>query len=273
MSVISLRQPQRLNRPEWPFSINTDSWQSHRLLAWIPGGAFTEMVRGSHVVAGAPTPNQDFSAFGSGYGTSEAATGFWSFPAITGVRVPFTLSVWARPTSGSSGSASFQSSGAGTAVYNGVLFRTGLSGVSVWQTSFGTGGGEAAGNRRSAAGSSQPTATVPHHYLVVCRGATDWSLYLDGQAETPTYSGTGGTLTNATTNGNMGRASGTSVVGVSFYDVRIYDYAMDANQAMSLYDPGSRWDLYWKPSNRTYFFLADAAAKASTMAIWASMRS
>jgi hypothetical protein len=43
-------------------------------------------------------------------------------------------------------------------------------------------------------------------------------------------------------------------------DVRIYKRALSDAEVWALYDPRSRWDLYWQPNTRAYSFMSAIAA-------------
>lgn len=48
------------------------------------------------------------------------------------------------------------------------------------------------------------------------------------------------------------------------WDVRVYHRALSVSEWWQLYDPRTRWDLYWTPSPTRYLFVGGAAAPAST---------
>lgn len=57
-----------------------------------------------------------------------------------------------------------------------------------------------------------------------------------------------------------GTGAATIAVDAELADVRVYPFAATADQVWHLYDPATRWDLYWVPGRRVFFDVAAAAA-------------
>jgi hypothetical protein len=53
----------------------------------------------------------------------------------------------------------------------------------------------------------------------------------------------------------------------SIASVAMWSREMTASEVWELYDPRTRWDLYWQPSNRAYSFMSVAAAAAGYLLV------
>lgn len=119
------------------------------------------------------------------------------------------------------------------------------------------------------------TTTVPilhewTHVALAVTGASGYSYYVNGRAvQTGSVSATSGTATVVRI-GRRQRAAQGSIDG-DIADVRIYagsDTNVNAprNLEWLMYDPATRWDLYWTPSTRVLF---DLPASPTFKAAWA----
>lgn len=122
--------------------------------------------------------------------------------------------VWASPTGG---------------VYTGVRIYIQTTGVLAVQ--YGDGGAASSVHRRSAFGST-PLPSGWHHVAVVIRGPTDFEIYIDGVADSLTYSGSGGTLSYVNTPLYVGWASDkfTGVID----ELRLYDRQLSFGEISDL---------------------------------------
>jgi hypothetical protein len=50
-------------------------------------------------------------------------------------------------------------------------------------------------------------------------------------------------------------------------EIRIYNRALTDAEVWALYDPRSRWDLYWQPNTRAYSFMSAAASAAGYLLV------
>lgn len=103
--------------------------------------------------------------------------------------------------------------------------------------------------------------TLAHVIFTWSKSADRIQFFFDG-VSVGTAS-TLGTLTNAPTSLILGSTvGGESWIGM-MQDVLWYDRALNATEAWSLYDPATRWDLYWQPGRRVFFDVGAAAATAA----------
>lgn len=87
------------------------------------------------------------------------------------------------------------------------------------------------------------------------------AIYLNG---VPIYSDTsGGPVAASGTTGLMGYTltGGGRLVWAAASDFKLWNREFSANEHWALYDPATRWDLYWVPGRRVFF---DVAAAPST---------
>lgn len=191
--------------------------------------------------------------------TGNAAT-YIDLNRIAGLAIDaFTLSAWVYYTDVSEGHYIL-----GTAAsafdwsYNGTMFSFTLRGVY--------------GDTATVAVS----LNVPHH-IAITRIGTALSYYLDGQlVVTNTTSGGAGsapTALFAMSSGTAGAAE--SGAGNNLTDIRYYNRVLTLEEIWSLYDPATRWNLYYQPSPRVFFNVGSSvlavtgAFQASTAALFA----
>src|SRR5690606_1082711 len=79
-----------------------------------------------------------------------------------------------------------------------------------------------------------------HHVAAVIQGPNNIEIYIDGKNDGGTYSGSGGNLTYSNASGNIGLAN----ISSGFFagkidDVRIYNYALSAEQVKQVYNGGA----------------------------------
>lgn len=91
------------------------------------------------------------------------------------------------------------------------------------------------------------------------RGGGTINLYVDGVRDA-----TGGVDGSVASTcdlqwGNYNSSTGTPN-DIQVADCRFYGRALDAEEIYTLWDPKSRWDLYWQPSSRAFLDLGAAAA-------------
>jgi len=160
----------------------------------------------------------------------------------------FTWSCWAKPTSASPGSnTAFFGSWAGGVGW--MLFCNGTSDIRVY------GGGV---QTTGVSSFSDPN----HWYHLLGRvdyNVTTLTLFIDGRS----VASVGGANNNSNSGvkiewGNYADTAGAGL-GAHATDSRFYRRPLSDTEIWQLYDPATRWDLYWTPSTRTHFFLNAAA--------------
>lgn len=88
-----------------------------------------------------------------------------------------------------------------------------------------------------------------------------------------------GSIGNAATNGFYigGQQAGSgaesrALTSGLFADFRCYNVALTPDALWSLYDPATRWDLYWVPSRRVFFDVGGAVATGKPYLYYAAQR-
>lgn len=107
------------------------------------------------------------------------------------------------------------------------------------------------------------TAGQVHHVGFVISAAGAGQGYWDGKAITTSNGGTfSPTMAQFDTFyvGQSGFPSGDErYFSGDIWDARVYRRALSASEVWSLYEPSTRWDLYWTPSTRVYEFFGASA--------------
>lgn len=255
-------------RPQCGFALNAASSLARQLAAWQPGGLCWDMVMRAPIM---PSNNGTISAgnngAGIGYGMpagASANTPRWTGPSIA-ASVPFTLSMWVtRRTEGPSDNALWRSNfNSGVEQnYTGVwLAHSNTLGFG-FRVNYGDGKGAGPNERRTAqTGVNHGLGLL--HCVAVCRGATDFSMYVNGRAFAVTTSGAGGSVANSSGGCQYGvNGASNATANAIIHDVALWTRELTAGEIASLYHPQTRWALYWVP-NRVYVDLATPAFRAA----------
>ncbi len=153
------------------------------------------------------------------------------------VAYPITISTWVYPTSFLASSTIF-STDVASSNYHGYFLNINSSGIVNMQYGDGTAANSTA--RRSGSASTALNLNQWNHITGIIRGPTDMSIYINGVADTVTYSGTGGAVAFSSTTGYIGRwyhgASG--FLDHTIDDVRFYSRALSPFEVQSLHDIG-----------------------------------
>ena len=131
-----------------------------------------------------------------------------------------------------------------TQLFNSAL-QSGTNYIGHFYTAVGTGvlgghygsGGGGLQDRRTADSAAGVVVPGPNTLAVVCRAATDWSLYKDGVSTgTPTYSGTGAAYSAGTANGTINyRSAGTLYGSQSSSSWAFFNRALTDAEILELY--------------------------------------
>lgn len=136
--------------------------------------------------------------------------------------------------------------------YVGVQIAT--DGASGFEVDYGDNVSTGGNHRRSKAASAVWTVGTWLRLVVVVRGPTDMSIYVNGVDVGGTYSGTGGALAYSTAAGALGSGLSTHLPG-ALDDVRVYDYDLSqAGVARDLADP------FWRLRKRSLVAVLAAAS-------------
>jgi hypothetical protein len=254
-------------RPSVPAIQNKDTWQSLGLLGWWPAGPtwrdastmlLLDRVGGHHGVVGGAAlaaPGQmGFAVAPSGNSSfSVSTTGRLAFPSSEG-----TVTYWAKLLTASPASDDFSGFGmqflpASSASH--YPLTTGLIYI-----------GEMSSDRPINAVSplADVTRTEWHMVTVTSKaGANNYRFFQNGRLVTQATRG--GWPSLLATARLMGTSFGASPFAMNGWgcDFRIYNRALTDAEVWELYQPSTRWDLYWQPQ-RSYVFLAAAGGGAGS---------
>ncbi len=149
--------------------------------------------------------------------------------------LPVTLSAWIRF---SQNNATLISLDDLSSKYCGVWLNINLE--NHLSVAFGDGKGRGAPRyRRSKNGTTALGADTWYHAAVVVRSAKDMSIYLNGEDDGGSYSGTGGSLAYSSGSASIGTAHfENKYFNGEIDDVRIYDRALSAEEIRQLYRKG-----------------------------------
>jgi hypothetical protein len=140
------------------------------------------------------------------------------------------------------------------------------------QASIVTTSGGAARYDATSAGTYAPF--VWYHYAAVWRPGSGLYLYVDGRQDGSNTSAT--TTMRAVDELQFGGAFGGGsrdlpTLAGAMSDARFYSRALNDAEVWSLYDPQTRWDLYYVPGRRVFVDLAAAPGGATVRAGWQLM--
>lgn len=130
-----------------------------------------------------------------------------------------------------------------------------LSTTSAVQYGDNTGSG-----RRIGTVSTTPATGGIYHLVGVCRGATDMSLYINGAAQSLSYSGSGGAIVTGAVGLALAMSYAGAALDIGFADLRCYGAALTQAEAQALYAPRTRWELYAPTGARTYIDMTGSAS-------------
>jgi Concanavalin A-like lectin/glucanases superfamily len=243
-----------IQRPPWPFAINRDSPQAEGLINWWPaqpwGGTTVYDLAGLSpgTWQGSPVWFDDVLV-GPSLNVDGAST-YVTTGCVLNTAGPFTISFWAFlisylqlfpaplqfQTDQTSAFETFWSTQSGG--YNGVNFGSDS-------------------NFLQAVGSTPGSSLTGSwfHQAITYNGAgrstlTNYALYLNGVAETLSGGGPYSGTTNATRFG-FATASSTFFNGY-LSDIRVYNRALSADEVTALFNPRTRWELYYPLRQRVW---------------------
>lgn len=104
--------------------------------------------------------------------------------------------------------------------------------------------------------------TGVHHVVMTIDASGFPEMFLDGRS---VYSDATGAPSTPSAGLYIFNCHGNALtpVGCGLADARVWNRRLSAAEIQALYDPATRWDLYWTPSSRTFFDIG-AAASADT---------
>jgi hypothetical protein len=254
-----MQSPGLRKRPTAPTVINRDSPLSlGHLVTWPLYGPQAENGLGAHIgVSGFPVNTGDPILGGSVEFYQLTKFNDSAF-AIPFGNAPFSVAAWCltitTASSGGGGGLRYVISSETGAAANEFIIR--YSPPSGHFEAYILGAGN------SVVTSSVTLATYTAYHVLMTVNTTTQAFYVNGVSQ--------GTVAPATTVASkaitIGNDTGTDAHNRQWNgwisDVTIWNRALSANEAWMLYDPRTRWDLYWQPTNRAYSFMSPAAAAA-----------
>jgi hypothetical protein len=166
-------------------------------------------------------------------------------PLVTTFRPSLPITITARvrtvSTGLSQGVLSTDNFNFGSGKYYGVMFLINTS--NQLTAHYGDGGSPGSSSRRSFAQNSGDTVSVDawHSVAVVITGPTEGSLWIDGESQPLTTTGSGGALKYSANSGGIGRASLGQFLDGAINNVTVHNRALTPAEIQQLHaDPHAR---------------------------------
>ena len=175
---------------------------------WMRGGKLPAFGLGSRGTPSGTLSAGKYSASGLYFNGTDNIYTFAR--CLSPASLPISFTCLGRPLSSPANQALLSTSGS-TGNYDGVAFGLGSSANAL----IGDGTGVGSGSRRSGSTSGSMTLSFGkfYHVVLVVRGATDMSAWVDGESIPLTYSGTGGAYVPGSSAGVLGAKLNTSATG------------------------------------------------------------
>lgn len=155
-------------------------------------------------------------------------------------QLPISFSIWVKPDDLDGANNVLFSTDDHPNMYSGIIVRLDHLGSGTVLMSYGTGGGSGYQHRRTAHGTLSIVADEWQHVVGVIRGPEDMDIYINGQKDPVTYSGTGGALHYTEYPGKIGAYDG-NVNGSTKYftgnldDFKLWNAALDETAVAKIY--------------------------------------
>lgn len=264
-AIITSRTRSRYERPpEGPFALNRDCWQAQGLqffapLGEKPGGGYWDLARGRKITQNGTITQAGAGALGglaaSNDGTNNSLS--LAFPVLPSAAAVYTLNIWFNPTDLATNiNLLVQNSSVGD--YIALLFdgaNTYGFNDSIVLDVHGSGDGNssttvaAAGTWNMATGTSYASNSRAVWLNASGKGTNSTARTVGTLAGT--YIG----LYPASFSPLKGLAAHACIWNISYTDAMVW----------GLYDPKTRWDLYYPLQRRTYLFPPTAAAPGTAV--------
>lgn len=250
--------PERISslyrRPPWPYGINWDSEQSVGLMGWWSLDDFFPFNRAAtgptYVMTpdgttGLPVFRQQAAPFSAGWFFTAANGHLMGAVSPVGT-TPLSLTSWCNPAAIGSSLAMISPSTLVTARYQINVNNTG--GINASAVNAGGTVGTATSTAAFAAANTWGLGIGVFHTT------TDRRATFNGAFEgTNTDSISPATSTVV----NIGARFSASSPGLFFNgligDTRIYNRALRSDEQLAMFNPDTRWELYWQPGAVSYF--------------------
>jgi hypothetical protein len=251
-------------RPSGPFQVNRDSAQSHDLALWWPILPFGGVSMGrspleaNHATAIGSTVRLQGGTLGGLVMRATGASVTTDLLQTTSLQngpsnftSPFTISCWAWFATLSNDPCPISMGGSATFKAAAIIGRSSVLRYEGRGPLMVTGPSIVAGGW--------------YHICGVTYGASSHALFVNGVK----YVGTGTNDSGVPDRFSLGiydDGSSFNPTDGLLCDGRIYNRALSDAEVWSLYDPATRWDLYWVPGRRVF---VDVAAAATFNPAWA----
>jgi hypothetical protein len=241
----------RTQRPTGTFSINRDSAQAQGLVGWYP---FQPSILNGYVGSSLPfvpvtsgdvlQVGLSIGGLGPSFGNAGANHGIDRNIGLSNV-APFSVACWFYPTNLGGQQGLYRSQGSG---FNGWYLYD-QANVPSFQAFDGSAG---------TATATTNNVNFAWQHMVGVEYATNLRACFRNGAGKGTNSST--IVPGATLAEEIGAIGGASAYVGSIADIRVYNRALSDADVWALYDPRTRWDLYWQPNTRAYSFMSAIAA-------------
>jgi hypothetical protein len=256
--------PQRgIQRPLWPFAVNRDSPQAEGLVGWWPflpagGGQAFDLVGGNHGTLNNMNLNSDWVTDPMALSALNFIRANNSYVAVPDADIlnpaQFTVSAWISTTQTTDGSLACKAAASGGSGYW-LAIGFGLPAVA------GLYVGDAVGG--FVHGSILINDGLWHSIVGTYDGTTA-KIYVDGALDNSgARTGTSGTHTLGFGSAIDG-GPGSSYTGL-LADIRLYNWALPADLIAAMFDPRTRWDLYYPLRQRVWALPLAAGLKTITL--------
>jgi Concanavalin A-like lectin/glucanases superfamily len=256
LASVSVKPARALQRPLWPFAVNRNSMQADGLVFWLPMSP-----GGGNVV-------RELAGYDEGFDGTLQGNAVWdSDPGVLGTIID-------APQSGSSDyiQTSFYPTASMTNLTLSCWVRLDAAGFYPMLMSYGTNAPPFAAelrflnvsrqpefcNTADNAGATSPTPVVLgdwHHLVGTLTAAGLFSLFVDGVFVVSGSSGFSVTPPNPVGLRLCRRAhddGGTFELTGAICDARVYQRALSPAEIAELYDPRTRWELYYQLRQRMF---------------------
>lgn len=244
--------------------MNLGSRQAIGLIAWYPGSPNAQrtnnnlgnLVNSQFTLTNNGTVPSSFDQSMGRVMTFNGSSQYYEMNSAIITSYPFTMAAWAMSTSQTLTNPIFQ-----------IGNSTVATNRSRWWISFAGAGTDGAQFRNASSnGVTQIESTTQyvagrwHHVCAVATSSTAYAVFLDAAGKnTGTTDRTPSGLDRTTIGRQTSTGSGDYHVG-PIAEVRLYKTALSDTAVYALYDPDTRWELYYPIGRVSYFFSSGAQA-------------
>lgn len=256
---IVLPRPARGPRPIGPVVRNMLSPQNHGLTGWFVGDGAAKGDPGWGNLAGGVSADMHSGTFTVGGGSigglvTTASAAAWRILSTLGLSHVdnSSMTAWAYLSGNMQGAAAATTDDSGGGGYSlgigsGTLDSAGTEVVALFSAVRWVPTGVSYGNEG-------------WHLLGLSKVSGGVRIYLDGRFIYSDASGDANSFTRCCLCNEQ--TAGSRHLSAQYADTRFYSRTLSDADHWALYDPATRWDLYWVPGRRVFFDVGAAAANA-----------